>query len=464
MHFVTSSDGRDGDHRINAVASTTAHTRLNRHERNVQMRMNHQSASVREPDRRTRRVLVRKSLCVVALAGVGLVSACGGSSSSGPSSSGSPSASALSGPKVVFGVIASESGTGVTQNSDVSTAAKDWQDYTNAHGGIGGDPVSVIVKDDSNNAATALQDAQELIKNDHAVAIGDASFTATSFAKYADAAKVPVISMGGAGASTLYLSDPNFFTNMTTIPGAVYAFAKTAQLAGAKSFGLLYCAESPTCAQSVPLFKAAAKGVGLSFGYSAAVSASTPNYTAVCLAAKSAGVDSLAVVSADQQENQHIYDNCATQNYSPIVLNNGSTFGPSGATDSKIPVQWQFTPTLSPNVKSAATAPFRTAMAGYLSSASVLQNVMNAWVGLEVFGAAAKAGVTTGAAPTATGIYNGLYSLKGFTAGGLTGPLTFSKTAPTQSNCFFLSKLDHGNFSTPKGTAPICEASAAGQQ
>ena len=393
------------------------------------------------------------------MAGLCLVSAC--SSSSSPKSD---PGSNLSGPKVVFGVIASQSGTGVTQNSDISTAAKDWQDYINAHGGIGGDPVDVIVKDDNNNAATALQDAQELIQNDHAIAIGDASFTATSFEKYVDSAKVPVISLGGASASILYLTDKNFFTNMTTIPGAIYAYAKTAQIAGAKSFGLLYCSESPTCAESVPLFKGAVQGVGLSFGYSAEVSASTPNYTAVCLAAKTAGVDALAVVSADQQENQHIYDNCATQNYKPIVLNNGSTFGPSTLTDSNIPVQWQFTPTLSPNASSPATATFRSAMGSYLSSASVLQNVMNAWVGLEVFGAAANAGLTSGATPTAAAIYNGLYSLKGFTAGGLTGPLTFNSATPTQSNCFFLSKLDHGAFSTPNGTAPICEASAAGQQ
>jgi hypothetical protein len=61
-------------------------------------------------------------------------------------------------------------------------------------------------------------------------------------------------------------------------------------------------------------------------------------------------------------------------------------------------------------------------------------------------------------------MYDGLYSLKDFTAGGLTGPLTYSRSAPTQSNCFFVSKLDHGTFSTPKGTAPICPTGAAGQQ
>lgn len=427
------------------------------------MRMNHRSVSVRGHRLRDNRELVRRSAAVLAVATVGLVSACGGSSSGGSSAT-STSTTTATGSTIVFGVIASESGTGVTQNSDVSTTAKDWQTYVNAHGGLGGHPVNVIVKDDANNAATALQDAQELIQNDHAVAIGDASFTATSFEKYVDSANVPVISLGGAGASSLYLTDKNFFTNMTTIPGAVYAFAKTAQIAGAKSFGLLYCSESPTCAQSVPLFKASAQAVGLAFGYSAAVSASTPNYTAVCLAAKSKGVDALAVVSADQQENQHIYDNCATQNYKPIVLNNGSTFGPSGLSDSNIPVQWQFTPTLSASVDSPVTATFRTAMGGDLSSAAVAQNVMNAWVGLQVFGAAAEAGVTAGATPTATAIYNGLYSFKGFTADGLTGPLTFSRSAPSQSNCFFLSKLDHGTFSTPKGTAPICEASAAGQQ
>jgi branched-chain amino acid transport system substrate-binding protein len=404
---------------------------------------------------------VRKSISLLAFAGLGAVSACGGSSSGGTSSGGT---SSLTGAKIVIGVIASESGTGVTTNSDVTTTAKNWQDYVNAHGGINGSPVSVIVKDDGDNAATALQDAQQLIKNDHAIAIGDASFTATAFEKYVDAANVPVVSLGGAGASTLYLSDKNFFTNMTTIPGAIAAYAATAKIAGGKSLGLMYCSESPTCSQSVPVFKATAEAAGLDFGYSAAVSASTPNFTAVCLAAKKAGVDALGVVSADQQENQRIYDNCATQNFNPIVLNNGSTFGPSALSDPKIPVQWTFTPTLSANVKSAATAKFRAAMGSYLSSAAVAQNVMNAWVGLEVIGAAATAGEKSGVTPTAAAIYDGLYSLKSFTAGGLTGPLTYSRSAPTQSNCFFVSKLDHGTFSTPKGTAPICPGGAAGAQ
>lgn len=408
------------------------------------------------------RMKVRKSISLLAFAGLGAVSACGGSSSGGASSGGSP-ASNLTGPKIVIGVIASESGTGVATNSDISTTAKDWQDYVNAHGGINGSPVSVIVKDDSNNAATALQDAQDLIQNDHAIAIGDASFTATAFEKYIDGVKVPVVSLGGAGASTLYLSNPNFFTEMTTIPGAIAAYAETAKIAGGKNFGLLYCSESPTCSQSVPLFKQASEATGLKFGYSAEVSASTPNYTAVCLAAKNAGVDALAIVSASPQENQRIFDNCATQNYSPIVLNNGSTFGPAAASDSKIPVQWTFTPTLSASVVSAATAAFRAAMGSYLASASAPQNVMNAWVGLEVLAAAATAGVKSGTTPTAAAIYDGLYSLKDFTAGGLTGPLTYSRTAPTQSNCFFLSKLDHGTFSTPKGTAPVCPPATGGQ-
>lgn len=423
------------------------------------MRMNHRSVSVHGSHPRTRRARAQTA-GLIAVAGLCLVSACG--SSSGSTSSAGSDSPKLSGPKVVIGVIASESGTGVAGNSDISTTAKNWQDYVNAHGGINGSPVSVIVKDDGNNAATALQDAQDLIQNDHVVAIGDASFTATAFQKYVDGANVPVISLGGAGASTLYLSDKNFFTNMTTIPGAIAAYAETAKIAGGKSFGLLYCSESPTCAQSVPLFKLATQAAGLSFGYSAEVSASTPNFTAVCLAAKHAGVDALAIVSASPQENQRIFDNCATQSYNPIALNNGSTFGPSASNDSKIPVQWTFTPTLSASVESTATEPFRAAMGSYLASASAPQNLMNSWVGLEVIGAAARAGVRSGTPATAAAMYDGLYSLKDFTAGGLTGPLTYNRSAPTQSNCFFLSKLDQGTFSTPKGDDAICPP-AAGQ-
>lgn len=423
------------------------------------MRMTHESVSARRHRPKTRRAPLRKSLSFLAIAGVGIVTACGGSSSSGASSA----SSNLTGAKLVIGVIASENGTGITQNSDITTTAKNWQNYINDHGGIAGHPVSVVVKQDGGNAATALQAAQDLIQNDHAIAIGDASFAASGFQKYVDGANVPVISLLGATASFLYVTDKNFFTNMTTIPAAAYAFAKTAQIAGGKSFGLLYCAEAATCAQSVPLFKADAKAVGLSFGYSAAVSASTPNYTAVCLAAKAAGVDALAIVGADQQANLRIYDNCATQGYKPIVLNGGSSLPQSSKTDPKIPVQWLFTPTLPTFVESTATEPFRAAMGSYLATSAVPQNVMNAWVGLEVFAAAAKAGVTTGATPAASAIYDGLYSLKAFTAGGLTGPLTYDRSKPSQSNCFFVSKIDHGVASTPNGTDPVCATGAAGQ-
>lgn len=411
---------------------------------------------------KTRRALLRKPLGILVVAGLGLVSACGSSGSS--STTAASSASKLSGSKIVFGVIASEGGTGITKTADISTTAKNWQDYMNAHNGIGGHPVSVIVKNDRGNAASALQIAQDLIKNDHAIAIGDASFAAAGFQKYVDGANVPVISLNGSTASFLYVTDKNFFANMTTIPAAAYAFVKTAQIAGGTNFGLLYCAEAAACAQSVPLFKADAQAVGMKFGYSAAIGAATPNFTAVCLAAKNAGVDSLAVVTADPQANQRLFDNCATQDYKPIVLNGGSNLPQAAKDDPKIPVQWLWSPTLPYFVKTAATAPFRQAMGEYLPSATVQQKVMNVWVGLEVFAAAAKAGVKAGGTLTASSIYEGLYSFDGFTAGGLTGPLTYKRSQPNQANCFFVSKMDHGVSSTPKGTAPVCAVGAAGQK
>jgi branched-chain amino acid transport system substrate-binding protein len=407
----------------------------------------------------------RRHLTWLALAGAGVlaITACSSSSSSSSSpgsaaSTGSAAAASnLKGAPLVIGVISSDSGYG-GNNPDVPTTAKDWETYVNSHGGIAGHPVQVIVEDDADNAAKALQDAQDLIQNKHAIAIGDSSLSNAAFEKYVDSAKVPVISLNEGDASVQYFTDPNFFTNEATVPAGIWAQSKLAQLSGASKYGFLYCAEDPNCASAVPLTKADAASVGIKLAYQASFSSSAPNYTAQCVAAQQAGVEALFVAGANQSANQRVLDNCASQHYQPAAIAAVGTLGSASAKDRQIPVQWGYTGTLPWFVKNASTATFNQVMGSYLDSAISPPLVMGTWVGLQLFAAAGK---HVGATPTSQDIYDGLYARNRETLGGLTAPLTFKKGQPNQDNCFFVYQVKNGTYSTPKGTNPICAVGAA---
>jgi branched-chain amino acid transport system substrate-binding protein len=410
----------------------------------------------------------RRHLTWLALAGAGVlaITACSSSSSSSSSSASAAStgssaaASNLKGAPLVIGVISSDSGYG-GNNPDVPTTAKDWETYVNSHGGIAGHSVQVIVEDDADNAATALQDAQDLVQNKHAIAIGDSSLSNAAFEKYVDSAKVPVISLNEGDASTQYFTDANFFTDEATVPAGIWAQSKLAQLSGATKYGFLYCAEDPNCASAVPLTKADAASVGIKLAYQASFSSSAPNYTAQCLAAQQAGVQALFVAGANQSANERVLDNCASQHYQPAAIAAVGTLGNAAAKDAQIPVEWGYTGTIPWFVKDASTATFDSVMGSYLPNAISPPLVIGTWTGLELFAAAAQ---HVGATPTAQDIYTGLYSLKGDTLGGLTAPLTFKKGQPNQDNCFFVYEVKNGTYSTPEGTSPVCAVGAALEQ
>ena len=405
-------------------------------------------------------------------AGALAITACSSSSSSSSSAAAPASSTAAStaasgaaasgaaspsGAPLVFGVISSDSGYG-GNNPDVPTTVTAWQNYVNAHGGIAGHPVQVIVEDDADNAAKALQAAQDLVQNKHAIAIGDSSLTNSAFEKYLDTAKVPVISLNSGDSSTQYFTDANFFTDEATVPAGIWAQAKLAKLSGATKYGFLYCAEDPNCASAVPLTKADTASVGIQLAYQASFSASSPNYTAQCLAAQQAGVQALFVAGASGSANQRVLDNCASQHYQPAAIAAVGTLGSAVAKDPQIPVQWGYTATIPWFVQNAATATFDQVMGSYLTKALSPPLVMGAWTGLQLFAAAAK---NVSATPTSQDIYTGLYALNGETLGGLTAPLTFKKGQPNQDNCFFVYEVKNGTYSTPEGTSPICAVGAA---
>jgi branched-chain amino acid transport system substrate-binding protein len=372
----------------------------------------------------------------------------------------SAGAASPSGTPLVIGVVSTDSGaTGTT--SDASTTVQDWSHYINTHGGINGHPVKVDYMDDGDSSATAVQDATQLITTDHVIALMDNSSTAAPYASLAAQNHVPMISMTGDHNATDYLTDSNAFAEGTTVPSELWAYAEAANLSGKKNLALLYCSNVAACAQLVPAVKGDAGTTGVKVVYSAGYDAAAPNFTAVCLAAKSANANSIEPVGPVVASNFRVLQNCRAQGYNPLPIMSGTNFGTQAYIKSNgVTNLWGWTNSLPYFVKSPATTTFDKVMASYLPKATSDQDVLDDWGGLQIFATAASK-VPASAKATTTDIYTGLYAMHGSTLNGLTVPLDYTKGKPTPITCAFFLDYKNGKFGTPDGLKPKCQPAAA---
>jgi branched-chain amino acid transport system substrate-binding protein len=336
-----------------------------------------------------------------------------------------------------------------------------WADSVNAAGGINGYPVKVITMDDQQNAATTLQDAKTLVEQDHVVAIvGESSFVDASFAPYVESAGVPVI--GGSNYEAPFQSNPDFFpSGGDQISGLVGQFALAKQ-AGKKVFGTVYCAESPICAQLVPVANGLAPLYGLK-SFAAKISATAPSYTAPCLAAKGAGVDAMFVADNSPIVVRFVAA-CAQQGYTPQQVSSTQTATSEWLSDSTL--NGALLTALNANgydTSTPAVATLQAALKKYAPSAingsAFSGEEINPWSGGLLFQAAAKAAhLTPGSTPA--DVKKGLYALKNETLDGIAPPLNFTPGKPAFIPCWFAQEVKGGKFTSLDGNKPTCLTAA----
>jgi branched-chain amino acid transport system substrate-binding protein len=397
-------------------------------------------------------------VCLV-LAGCIAIGAIAGCGSSGGSSGATESESSAGGTPIKIGVISTDHfKPQEIDSNDVPETAKRWQAYVNAHGGINGHPVSVTEIDDRGNPASGLQALEEL-KNDGVVAIADNSVNDhvddAAFPGIADAAHIPMIGLSSQWSAKVYEKDPNFFATGSTESNEIWMPLESASLAGKKKWGMLCRGPAVACKQYAHLFDAEGRKIGLSMVYDDTIALAATHTTAQCRAAESAGAEALFIASPSGEDANLVADDCGALGYHPTLMLNGTTIRPYDAPDKAITAAVN-NQTMPYFVRNKDTAAFHEAMDGYLPSATSGFDVMTTWVGLQVIAEAAKAGVKEGGKPTADDIYEGLYSFKGNTIGGLAGPLTYVKGKPSPSHCGFFFALQKGKYSTPWGTAAMC--------
>lgn len=383
-----------------------------------------------------------------------------GTASAGTAATGStPSGAAATGAAITVGTICSCSGLSASDLGPLTGMYQAWVKWVNAHGGLNGSPVNLIVKDDAGSAETALSDAKELVQQDHVMAIiGPISQDDSAWASYVSGQGVPVI----GNYDTPFYTNADFFpTDGSVLAGFPARLTLMSQL-GDKKLGVLYCAEEPICAESPQLFGLLAKesGSGITVAYSAGVSSTAPSYQAPCLAAKQAGVDFLDIASFASTTTQ-IIDACAQQGYTPTIMGTPSNLT---AADSHANGLWLISPSLSnEDTTTAAGQLYQQIMKAYdpsILSIGPNLEITDAWSGLVVFQAVAEQAKLKPAS-TSADVKNGLYGLpKGDTFGGETPPLTYVRGQATHVNCWFVVQQKDGKLVMPHGSAAECATPA----
>ncbi|MCW2968498.1 MAG: putative branched-chain amino acid transport system substrate-binding protein precursor, partial [Solirubrobacteraceae bacterium] len=364
----------------------------------------------------------RVALLVAALAVAALLASCAGndkkSSSSGSTAT---TAATLKGDPVVIGNIGSYSTSAVSAGGDTHVgekAIKAWASWVNAHGGINGHPLKLVVEDDANDPVKSKAAIQKLVEVDKVIAIvdsNDSSFDAT-WAEYVTAKNIPVI--GGLSYGLNWLKAPFFLLGADVITN-VQNQAFAAKAIGAKKFSTVICNEAAVCAQAIPLYESAAKLAGIGYAPALSASSTAANYTAQCVQMKNAGVDAIAISGANPQR---LKDDCARQGYTPAWVLPATAFTQSAGEivkDAVATIQtfpWFYD---GPEAKD-----YQAAMKQYANIADKDGSIVPpaAWISGLMFQRAVELSGAKGV-PTTADLFKGLNSFKGETLGGLAVPL-----------------------------------------
>ncbi len=348
---------------------------------------------------------------------------------------------------------------------DVPPIYKAWADSVNASGGINGHKINIIYKNDDSNPTTSTTIVHTFVQSDHVVAILDASNNDAVWATYVQQAGVPVVGMDTSAEP--YFLNSDFYPEGQTEDSLFAGIIDAVKQAGSTKFALIYCAEAVQCQEGIAPLQAAAKAANLSVVATEEVSASAPNYTAQCLAAKQAGATVLFEADAQTVDEKVIQD-CYAQGYKPKVVIDGEILLPSLTTTPAINQATYFT---VPNLPYFATSnPQIVAMnkainkysPGTLKDVNYGELPMETWVAGKMFQAAAAAGkLGVSGNPTSAELVKGLDSLSGNTLGGLAPPLTFTAGKPHPVDCWYYALLKDGKYSTPFGLKPVCEKTAS---
>jgi branched-chain amino acid transport system substrate-binding protein len=350
-----------------------------------------------------------------------------------------------------FGSFGDASGVLGAVSGPAPPANRAWAKWINANGGLNCHPVNMTVADDGGDPARALSIAQQMVEQNHVVAI----FNEFTFGEldgalpYLTSKGVPVLGTIGAALSTDHSAmvfNPSVGADLGQAWGFILTIAAQTQ---ASKISVLYCREAATCTQQYNSFKALLPYKGISISYAAQVSLVQPDFTAELLGAKNAG-SQVVVALVDSASLIRMAQNARTQGWSPQL---------AGTYNLQIDATLQGKNDLNGLILAARSAPYQTspklanyrqAMAQYGSGAPLGDVGSGAFVMGDLLQKVAPA---LGDNPTSASLINAMHSLHGETLGGLLPGITFPQgNDHTHNNeCIVPIVMKNGQFVSPGG-------------
>ncbi|HVW31530.1 MAG TPA: ABC transporter substrate-binding protein, partial [Acidimicrobiia bacterium] len=338
------------------------------------------------------------------------------------------------------------------------TGTQMWVKWINTKGGINGHPVKLYVYDDGGDPAKHRAQAQDAIEQKHVIALvmNNEAIAGRGSFDYINSKKIPVI--GNEGASPWCYESPYYFTQAPTGDANFYAAIGAAAPILAKDYkkyGSIVCVEASACDQADSVPWQAAGQLGFQPVYRARASIAQPDYTAECLAARNAGVQSL-LVFLDPAGINRVVTACTRQGFTPKYITANSL-----VVDAQKDV-----PQLDGMVASTPVFPWfqnttpatQEYQAVYQSHGQGLAPGVGGptgWVSAKLFEGAA-AGMPE--PPTSAWVLKNLYTLKDDTLGGLTQPLTFNEGQnAVPKACWFTIVIRDKKWTSPDHFAQHCK-------
>ncbi len=344
-------------------------------------------------------------------------------------------------------------------------ALEAWGKWVNAHGGINGHPVKLVIRNNGGDQAQAVSLVKELVEEEHVVAFvaqQDGSLNA-GYTDYLKEKNIPVL---GGSVFTLepWVTHPMFFPQGLTALPTINSIIDAVKVKGYDRIGSLACAEAAQCSAANTLIESLAKANGMTYAYGGTVSSTAPDYTATCLAAKEKKTQAIVLLIADADQGIKIADDCARQDFTPSWVLPGEAISDGYLEPDSFDKALNNAPVIPWFVKDASTKDFHAALKKYapdldLSDVDLPLNAVDAWVAGLMFQKAVELSGATGI-PTSADLLAGLGKFQDETLGGMALGLTFTDPSDKTQRCYITIEIKKHKFTLPNGTDPECVAGA----
>lgn len=366
----------------------------------------------------------------------------------GPTASGQPRTAAGVKSPISIGTLGAWSGVVGQSQGPYLAGLRAWIRLVNDHGGLDGHPVNqLIVADDGGDSARNRQLAQQLIEQDHVVAlVFDGALDGSGTVPYVTQQGVPFI--GGIGTGEYFYQSPVYFPQAAQGSALAETGAGLLQEAakqGKRRIGVIACIESPTtCNATISVATKAAPRYGAEVVYSTKASITAPDYSAECLNARNADVETM-FLAMDGASIERIEQSCSRQGYHPLYATSSVVATPDMPKDDNLQGMLLVAPTMPVAADRGPLSEFLGAMARYAPRETLVDGQVEAWAAGKVLELGGK-NLPEGDVPALRkALLNGLWAIPAGTDLGVTGLLQYNANKPaTRTVCWFLETIrDH---------------------